>query len=307
MRNGMTTSFVSEIKESLFRNAIVFLNAAVGDINRGLREDDSNELLAILHTQMAVEAALKAYIIENFGIKLILHSKYENLCENDIEKAYYNNELKVKEFDSLKNFTKREQSFLKFDSSRYKYLERFQNYRNKLIHFNYSFSPEEKQKMEKDIIYVIAHILGALMGNGFSRGQRIFMQDYLHEKEYKILIENPLYFNELVQYLQEEYNSVYMCPICSNRTLTPEKKCLICLEAFNDKNAFRYVDCGYCGEKMVIYDALNISINQNMIRGLCLNCKNDTTVYQCPMCDNSVNLEMFEKDKCKPNYCNLFD
>lgn len=112
-----------------------------------------------------------------------------------------------------------------------------------------------------------------------------------------------MYFAELKKFLYDEYSEIYMCPFCSCKTLTPDKKCLACLYSFNDKIAFGYVRCGYCGKESVIYDALNISNNNNMIRGLCLNCDNDTTVYKCPKCNNSVNLELFKKDNCKPDAC----
>ena len=56
-------------------------------------------------------------------------------------------------------------------------------------------------------------------------------------------------------------------------------------------------------EKMVICDALNIEYNHNMARGLCLNCKEDTTVYKCPKCHRFVNAELFDERDCHEGFC----
>lgn len=63
----------------------------------------------------------------------------------------------------------------------------------------------------------------------------------------------------------------------------------------------------YCGEEMVICDAVNIEYNNNYIRGYCLNCDNDTTVYKCPKCGQFINAELFDKTKCHEGFCSVFE
>lgn len=53
---------------------------------------------------------------------------------------------------------------------------------------------------------------------------------------------------------------------------------------------------------MVICDAVNIEYNNNYIRGYCLNCDNDTTVYKCPKCGQFINAELFDKTKCHEGF-----
>lgn len=181
----MNANFIGDIKNALFNNSTIFLNAAVSYLNRGIDANMSHKILSIVNTQMAVEAALKYYIISRFGIRTILNSKYSSLSDDDIEKDYYSNKLKIKEFDTIKNFLKSTHNDLRFDSTKHKYLERFQNYRNKIVHLNYSFSEQEDKSIESDVIFVIAHILGTLMGDGYEFGQRVFMQEHLYQEEYK--------------------------------------------------------------------------------------------------------------------------
>ena len=58
---------------------------------------------------------------------------------------------------------------------------------------------------------------------------------------------------------------------------------------------------------MVICDAVNIEYNNNYIRGYCLNCDNDTTVYKCPKCGQFINAELFDKTKCYEGFCSVFE
>lgn len=57
----------------------------------------------------------------------------------------------------------------------------------------------------------------------------------------------------------------------------------------------------------VICDAVNIEYNNNYIRGYCLNCDNDTTVYKCPKCGQFINAELFDKTKCHEGFCSVFE
>ena len=188
----------------------------------------------------------------------------------------------------------------------YKYMEMFQKYRNCVLHSSYHFSIEERKNIEKDIIYTLIHILGILMSEE-NKEDRIFMQEYLNGNEYAKLLENPVYIEELNAFLRKEYGHLYTCPYCSTKTLTPEYKCARCFNVFSDPYFFGYVDCGYCGEDMVIFDAANIECNNNYMRGLCLNCENDTTVYKCPKCGRYINAELLDEANCHEGFCSIFD
>lgn len=56
--------------------------------------------------------------------------------------------------------------------------------------------------------------------------------------------------------------------------------------------------CGMCGKDAVICDAANIEYNNNMMRGLCLNCGEYTIVYKCPSCGRFFNMKLEDEYAC---------
>ena len=138
---------MSELKQDVFdaliRNASTFLNCSICAINQGL-SNRNHKIIAIVNLQMALELAMKATIIENYGIGHIIQNLPEGTSDVEIQRKYESNDLRIKEFESIKNFLKANRMF-DFEKSEYKYMERFQLYRNKLVHFNYNFSEEETE------------------------------------------------------------------------------------------------------------------------------------------------------------------
>lgn len=272
----MMKDITTRIKEALTKNASTFLNCSIQAINRGLDIYD-NKIISIVNLQMALELAMKCKIIENYGVCSIFQGLSTGISDEEIEEKYEKNMLRIKEFENLKNFLKSQHLF-DFESSEYKYMERFQVYRNKLVHFNYNFSSEENEQIEKDIFYVLVFLLGTIMGDSLECDNPTYMQEYIDMKQYQELIQNPSYISALDSFLMDMYGKPYYCPICSRYFLTPSKKCLGCLYDVSDKTgAYGYIDCKYCGtESSVIYDRLNIDYNMGTMRGMCVNCLSDT-------------------------------
>lgn len=299
--------FEREFASTLFRNAILFVNSAIGFINKGV-DNYANMIQAVVNLQFAMELALKSDIVSSCGIRTILNNKQSKLEDSEIEKLYFENKLKIREYDDIKNFTRTKVHLYEFERKEYEYMEMFQKYRNCVLHSSYIFDNQEKQNIEKDIIYMLIHILGVLMSEETTLAERKFMQEYLNQHEYSELLKNPVYNEELGVFLTREYGELYICPYCSTRTMTADYKCARCFSIFSDRHAFQYVNCGYCGKDMVICDAANIDCNQDhMVRGLCLNCEEDTTVYKCPKCGNFVNMELFDSTNCHVGFCSFFD
>ena len=296
----------NEFSTVLSKNAIMFLDEAVGFINMGIKER-KNMVLAIVNIQLAVELSMKASIIDFYGIRKVLIDKQAQMTDLEIEQLFRENKLKVREYDSLKNFLKsndKDGERYDFKKTQYKYMERFQNYRNQILHSSYIFSDKECEEMEKDLLYVLMHIIGVLMSNRMDDEYREFVQEYLNYKEYSKLMENPIYNHELQVFLERYYDKLYTCPHCGTKTVTPNRYCARCLTNFNVSNEiYAFVKCGWCGEEMVICDAANIENNNNMIRGLCLNCEEDTIVYKCPKCHSFVNAELFDSSECHEGFC----
>lgn len=305
-RKGTNTMISVDIIDALTRNAAIFLNCAIQAINRGLHKY-SNKVIAIVNLQMALELAMKAKIVDNYGVAYIVSNLDHNASDEDIKAKYKSNSLKIKEFESLKNFLKSEQMF-DFEKPEYRYMERFQTYRNKLVHFNYNFSEDENEQIEKDIFYVLVFLLGAIMSDALKDDKPTYMQEYIDMAQYEKLMQNGSYITALNAFIVDTYGKTYYCPTCSRRFLTPSKKCLGCLlDVSSESGAFGYIDCKFCGmESSVIYDRLNIDLNRGMLRGLCLNCESDTIVYKCPKCGRVYDLEGFG-EICTPDQCIYLD
>ena len=296
----------TEFSTVLSKNAIMFLDEAVGFINLGIKER-KNMILAIVNIQLAVELSMKASIVDFYGIRKVLIDTQVKMTDLEIEQLFRENKLKVREYDSLKNFLKannKDGERYNFEKTQYKYMERFQNYRNQILHSSYFFSDKECEEMERDLLYVLMHIIGVLMSDRMDDEYRKFVQEYLNYREYSKLIENPIYNHELQVFLERDYDKLYTCPHCGTKTVTPNRYCARCLTNFNVSNEiYAFVKCGWCGEEMVICDAANIENNNNMIRGLCLNCGEDTMVYKCPNCHSFVNAELFDRLDCHEGFC----
>ena len=301
---------MSELKQDVFdaliRNASTFLNCSICAINQGL-SNRNHKIIAIVNLQMALELAMKATIIENYGIGHIIQNLPEGTSDVEIQRKYESNDLRIKEFESIKNFLKANRMF-DFEKSEYKYMERFQLYRNKLVHFNYNFSEEETEQIEHDIFYILVFLLGTIMSESLHGDNPTYMQESIDMEQYEQLMQNCNYTKFLSSFIEDTYGKSYYCPICSKHFLTPSKKCLGCLSDIStDTNAFGYINCKVCrAEATVVYDRLNIQSNKGILRGMCVNCLSDTIVYQCPHCGQAYDLEGFG-DNCMPGHCKYID
>lgn len=168
--------FEKEFAQLLFRNAVIFIDSSIGYINKGL-DNYVNMLQAIVNLQFAMELALKSSVVSCCGIRTILVSKQSCLSDSEIEELYVTNKLKIREYDEIKNFTKGRERLYNFERKEYQYMEMFQKYRNCVLHSSYIFNEQERQSVEKDVIYALIHILGILMSEETGIENRKFMQE----------------------------------------------------------------------------------------------------------------------------------
>ena len=136
--------FEKEFAQLLFRNAVIFIDSAIGYINKGL-DNYVNMLQAIVNLQFAMELALKSSVVSCCGIRTILVSKQSCLSDSEIEELYVTNKLKIREFDDIKNFTKGKKHLYNFERKEYQYMELFQKYRNCVLHFCLHHTEAEKK------------------------------------------------------------------------------------------------------------------------------------------------------------------
>lgn len=74
-----------------------------------------------------------------------------------------------------------------------------------------------------------------------------------------------------------------------------------------DPHAFGYIDCKHCGSKeSVIYDRLNLEVNNGFAQAKCIECEAYTNVYECSRCGQTFDCDA-DNDKCTPNHCIIMD
>ena len=100
--------FEKEFAQLLFRNAVIFIDSAIGYINKEL-DNYVNMLQAIVNLQFAMELALKSSVVSCCGIRTILVSKQSCLSDSEIEELYVTNKLKIRNMMKLK-ISQREES-----------------------------------------------------------------------------------------------------------------------------------------------------------------------------------------------------
>ncbi len=107
------------------------------------------------------------------------------------------------------------------------------------------------------------------------------------------------------QYAAKNANPVWTCIGCFHRAYSPALDLCYCC-GYETLTGYRRVDCGYCGTKdSVIYDNLDIHNegNHHMMRGFCLNCEENTEVFECPLCGEAHDItKNFERDYCDLNH-----
>lgn len=300
-----TSMFISN---SLFKNCIVFFTEAIRHFNQGIDKYE-NKIMAIITTQMALELSIKYTIANQYDVKDIFES-INNISDDDLLDAFKNNKLRVKEFDRLKNYMKAKREYSEILSTEFNYMDKFQLYRNRLVHQNYNFSKEEELQLKNDIVHIFVYILYVLLsGDVNAEEYREYVFEYIPPEEYEKLLLDSTFSKEIKEKFKDEYGELYICPDCETRTLTPHKKCYKCLYLFDNPAIYKYLECSYCSKKLVLVDALNIDDqSDHCLRGICLNCQEDTIVYKCPKCQGFYNIENFKSDNCIPfERCIVYD
>jgi len=305
------------ITDSLSKNSIVFFNDAIYHFNRWLEKRSyADQVLSIVNTQMALELAMKYKIADKEDLRIIFDVKsIAGLSKDQIYDNFRSNKLRIKEFEQLKNYMKSNKELSKTFSSHFAYMEKFQNYRNKLVHQNYTFTPSELNQIEDDIIHIFIYIIVEMLTDIQEHENDTIINDLIHSTEYKKLLSNHVFAKKLNEKAESNYGKLYYCPVCSIglRTMLPYKRCYRCGLIYNPtstsvfaSNAVTYAKCHLCGERMVAFDALNIDLNHGFAEGWCLNCDNYTTIFKCPECGKYYDTETLSSEICTPDKC-IFD
>lgn len=300
----MNTEFEKEAYKQLYNNAIVFLKDG---IERLVNKDKGNEdyidhdllTLTCSSFQISLELAIKALIIERAGIRSTLNNKQQTLSDSEIEKLFKENKLKTLDFDVQKNFIKSKNYIQDLEKDDFETIDEFQVYRNRIVHFSYKFYEGDLFDLKYDIIYYLIHVIFKVLLSKRHQDERPseFLEYTLGGDLHKKLIKYPPYVYAMERLAKENSKKVFTCIVCNNRTLSQEEDYCYCCNFISYD--FTMINCDYCKEKRsVIYDNLNIRLNHNEARGLCLNCGEDGIIYECPECGFAYNIETNYRDKC---------
>ena len=300
----MNTEFEKEAYKRLIENSKVFLKDGIERlVNKDNGNDDyiEHNLLTLTCTsfQISIELAIKALIIERAGIRFILNKKQRELSDNEIEALFKDNNLKTLDFEAQKNFIKRKNYISDFSKDEFEIIDEFQVYRNRIVHFSYKFYDGDLFDLKYDIIYYLIHIIFKILLSERHQDDKPseFLQYTLGGGLHKKLISYSPYIYAMERLAKENSNKVFRCIVCNNRTLSQDEDYCYCCNFYSLD--FTMINCDYCNEKKsVIYDNLNIKLNNNEAKGLCLNCDEDGIIYECPDCENAYNIETNLRKKC---------
>lgn len=305
------TDFEKRIYDTLINNAFLFLSETLKrlldrDPEGDCKMDNNLITLTCAELQISLELAIRATLVHSFGLRSILKSDQASLSEQEIETLYSNNALKVTEFDKQKNFLK-SKSISRLTKDDFKEIDRFQVYRNKIVHFSCEFKEDQLNELRDEVLYYIVHVVLVLLADT-TTGET--PAEYLQSKFvfdfYKRVMAYHPYVKAMEQYAAKMADPVWTCIGCSHRTYSPEFDYCYCC-GYETLAGYRRVDCGCCGTKdSVIYDNLDIHNegNHHMMRGFCLNCEEDTDVFECPVCGEAHDItKNFERDYCDINHC----
>lgn len=302
-------SVASDIHTTALSNSLVFLNKAIAEIASHQDSDDaplSIEIatITVALLQISFELSLVAYAIREKGIASILLNKDKGLSDDEIRNRFVKNELKTRSFTDIISELQNERNL--FDEGEWFHIDTFQNIRNKLVHVGFNFYDGDLYDLKFDVIYFLSHPLLRLitLSSDFETPAQV-IQNHIEPKLYKKLIAFPPYVYQMER-LASQHSCTLKCLFCGNHSLSQDEGiCYVCSEEYE---CDEFVHCGRCGARgSVIYDYLNIKLNNNMAKGLCLACGEDDVVFRCPKCDAAYGMESsFDSDKCSPEECAFF-
>lgn len=294
-------TFERRLYKTVVHNSLLFLEVGVKRMldNDKLSLEDTL-VLSCTNIQISFELAMRAYILRVKGLDSILDRKQQGkYTDEEKEKLYQDNKLKVVEFDGLKNQLKRKEYDV-FKKEDFTIIDEFQTLRNKMVHFCCSLEERELCELREKLMYYVVRVVLCLLYDKYEdKRPTEYFEELLGWDFYRTLINEKGYIRAIEKLAKENAKDVGLCPICSRYTYSiTEKFCYFCNVQPQDDEWGR-TDCIACGSKnSVIYDRLNIHLkgNHHSMPGMCQHCEAHPDVFECPICGQS-----------HWNYCDRFD
>lgn len=279
-------SFEEKVAESIRANSIIFLRRAADEI---VSHDDSKDkgfdhetgTIVTVLTQMALELAIASFLVKHDGIRSIL-TKAEKLTDDQIREKWSDNELRTKTFEEYKQLIAERHpgTFDVFEGI----VDTFQKSRNKIMHLHYRFDADDLYDLKSESTFVLIHAVSHfIFENEFDYSNNV--AGLLSGDTFSKLIHFPPYQYH-VQKLAKQYSKIVLrCPMCEQVAFSDiELKCFSCTYEDHFADLLR---CPRCSEKSVIYDHLNLDLNEKL-QSWCLNCGDKQEVFKCRSCRDPV-------------------
>ncbi|MDF2934520.1 MAG: hypothetical protein K0R36_3851 [Chryseobacterium sp.] len=298
-----------KIYSDLQNNSFVFFRDFIERItNKDNQNEDyiSKELVAlsIASLQISIELAFKALVIKKCGLLSLMSTQNPPKSIEELYSDFLNNSIKVLTFERIKTFSKTNNLVDNLDDDDYEIITEFQKYRNGIVHLSFNFDENDYFDLKYDIIYFVVNILIKILCSGDeSIKPSEFLEYNLGSEYHKRLVNYRPYISAMEKLAIENSFTVYDCIACSNKTYAKDDDYCYACNFVGIIEHFR--NCEFCDEKRsMIYDGLNLELNNNETKAYCLNCQNDTYIFLCPECEVTYNLELFDrKEKCTLEKC----
>ncbi len=307
------TDFERTLHQTVEHNSRLFLEEGVQRLIGSTENCEMDDMvLACTNIQIALELAMRAYILRNKGLTFILAKKqqeFEN--EHELEKLYMENKLKVIEFDSMKNLLKGKDASVSKKED-FQIIEYFQMYRNKLVHFCCPLDENEMWNLrEKLMYYVVRVVLCLLYDNYEDKRPAEFFEELMGWDFFRTLNNDQGYIRAIEQLAKERADMIGRCPICFRKAYSvDEELCYFCNIQLQNGEWGR-TDCLECGKKnTVIYDRLNIHVkgNHHSISGMCQHCDARPEIFECPKCGQTYWMYTDSYDwMCYDGHCTTYN
>lgn len=303
------TDFEKLLYKTVEHNSLLFLEDGVKRLISGGHKGITDTIvLSCTNIQISLELAMRAYLLRNKGLDSILEKdQRKKYTDEEKEKLYLANKLKVIEFEAMKNQLKGKDVSV-FKKEDFRIIDDFQTYRNRLVHFCCSLKENEIAELrEKLMYYVVRVVLCLLYDNYEDKRPAEYFEELLGYDFYRQLWNDRGYIRAIEQLAEERTKDVGLCPICSRYAYSiDEEFCYFCnIMPWDDE--WGRTDCIECGGKnSVIYDRLNIHLggNHHSMPGMCQLCETHTHIFECPICGQTHWLYIDnEEGMCHDGHC----
>lgn len=284
----------AKVASAVKQNSFIFLNKAIHELCSHNDKDDEPlnvevATLSVSLIQIAFELILISYSVKRHGIRSILSEKNAKKTDIEIECLFESDDLPTKNINELIDELQEKHNL--FQDDHFALIKVFQRFRNKLVHIHCKLHDNDRYDLKHEIIHYIVHVIVPLLSiDDDPWSESMDIENCLDKIAFKKLISFGPYLEKMQELAMNSSSKVFRCVECGHRAVAIEIGiCYVCNFDYDDRE---FVDCHRCKTKgSIIFDHLNISENNNMMRGLCLNCNEDDIVFKCPKCEEAYAME----------------